>query len=483
MKFFTNCLLSSVILLNTTTLLAEVGNRLEESERNLPSNITANCELLTANCDNSAGSLNCYLISQQANITTNYQLPRANCKNLDQDLSSYLMMDPTELKTLEKGIENLKSELRSPGQTISSFQTPSRTVGATSAIHSSVENSSSSAGALGTRRVETIKATLTDDATTLGDEEIAEEESFSTDSSDEDDVNEQVRGMIRDSIETTETCKVAISVQKRAKQAENKFKKQSSDLVSECDDWRSITSSMARSTIGIRKNLYTVKKIQLGTWVKKGVKNSAIDALKEELELAKRQAEETQNKLLQISAAQAFNPEIEVAETAWRNAERDAIYAMTVSNTAESEKYFTEAVRLSKNVEKAWDKAFDAKNALLEKTSEINQPSLHNKIEEARIQKRYWAAKVLWNEAVKEEYSAAASLQQITKPNNPEEVNLWHNRVIIRDGRRTSITVVIPAFLLVVLNAEPNVSTCRADQGSMLTGQGILISMAILSNS
>src|SRR3990167_5167261 len=83
MKFFTNCLLSSVILLNTTTLFAEVENRLKEIGRAFPGNAFAN-----------------------------YQLPTANCDNLDQDLSYHLMMNPS---TIEEGMKAARKTLENFG--------------------------------------------------------------------------------------------------------------------------------------------------------------------------------------------------------------------------------------------------------------------------------------------------------------------------------------------------------------------------------
>ncbi|HLB33678.1 MAG TPA: hypothetical protein VJK54_05530, partial [Chthoniobacterales bacterium] len=96
----------------------------------------ANCELPTANYDNSAGSLNCYLIDQGAELTANCQLPTANCNNSDQDLKCYLMMDPAELKNIQEGIEDLKGVLGSPKK---------EGLGVSTTAHSSVGSSSSSA--------------------------------------------------------------------------------------------------------------------------------------------------------------------------------------------------------------------------------------------------------------------------------------------------------------------------------------------------
>ena len=63
---------------------------------------TTNYELRTANCDNSAESLNCYLIGQQAKTTMNYELRTTNCGNQGCNLDCHLMMDPS---TLEEGIK------------------------------------------------------------------------------------------------------------------------------------------------------------------------------------------------------------------------------------------------------------------------------------------------------------------------------------------------------------------------------------------
>ena len=62
---------------------------------------TTNYELRTANCDNSAESLNCYLIDQGGKITTtNYELRTTNCNNQDSNLDCYLMMNPEEISEI-----------------------------------------------------------------------------------------------------------------------------------------------------------------------------------------------------------------------------------------------------------------------------------------------------------------------------------------------------------------------------------------------
>ncbi|HLB33813.1 MAG TPA: hypothetical protein VJK54_06215, partial [Chthoniobacterales bacterium] len=98
-------------------------------------------------------------IRQRTETTTNCELPTANCNNQDNDLDCYLMMDPAELKNIEGGIEDLKEVLGSPGKAGLSVST---------AAHSPVGNSSSSAAILEARDSDAA-ATLTVDETGEGD--------------------------------------------------------------------------------------------------------------------------------------------------------------------------------------------------------------------------------------------------------------------------------------------------------------------------
>src|SRR3990167_6437352 len=98
-------------------------------------------------------------IGQGTEFTTNYELPTTNRDNLAQDLSYHLMMDPAELKNIEGGIEDLKEVLGSPGKAGLSVST---------AAHSPVGNSSSSAAILEARDSDAA-ATLTVDETGEGD--------------------------------------------------------------------------------------------------------------------------------------------------------------------------------------------------------------------------------------------------------------------------------------------------------------------------
>ncbi|HLB33300.1 MAG TPA: hypothetical protein VJK54_03590 [Chthoniobacterales bacterium] len=62
MKFFTNFLLNSVVLLSATTLLAQVENKLQGAERVLPNNTTVNC-------DSSDKDLSCHLMMDPSYIS------------------------------------------------------------------------------------------------------------------------------------------------------------------------------------------------------------------------------------------------------------------------------------------------------------------------------------------------------------------------------------------------------------------------------
>src|SRR3990167_7299762 len=100
-------------------------------------------------------------IRQRTETTTNCQLPTANCDNSSLDLSCHLMMDPAELKNLEKGIEDLKGVFGSSDKTAS----PSKTAVATTATTCfPVGSSSSSAVVTGQRGVEATATALTEES-------------------------------------------------------------------------------------------------------------------------------------------------------------------------------------------------------------------------------------------------------------------------------------------------------------------------------
>ncbi|HLB33780.1 MAG TPA: hypothetical protein VJK54_06050, partial [Chthoniobacterales bacterium] len=65
---------------------------------------TMTYELQTANCGNSAGSLNCYLIDQRIEPTASSEQRTANGNDLGTNLSCYLMMDPA-IEVAEQFVE------------------------------------------------------------------------------------------------------------------------------------------------------------------------------------------------------------------------------------------------------------------------------------------------------------------------------------------------------------------------------------------
>ncbi|HLB34876.1 MAG TPA: hypothetical protein VJK54_11675 [Chthoniobacterales bacterium] len=230
-----------------------------------------------------------------------------------------------------------------------------------------------------------------------------------SDYEDVDDESDFLSTQIQYNIETTGKAKVATRLLKKKIQAKKNLK----NIIQQCN----LGSNFDTMSVFSRRSKGSVV----------SVSSVVLERMIEEIAALKTAASQIMS---EKPNTETVRLQLEAAETAWRDAEMEARHAATFSNTAETEKAFKEAVRLSQKVERAWDKAFNAKNTLLAKTSEADQPVLHDKIEEAEMQKRYWAAKILWNEAGQEECRATASLQQVIKPNNPGEVNLWYNRVI-----------------------------------------------------